>query len=282
MTLRAESCWFRGVGGALLSFDVRDAGDDARGTCVIVHGLGEHGGKYAEWFEAAVARGYHIAAYDQRGHGRTPGRRGDYVFDDLVGDLERFLGVARDRYPDLPLFVVAHSLGALVALRLAGSLEGVEDGIRGVVLSSPPIALADGRPGWARWGIRLLSRIAPGLPLPRGSDPTRLTRDPDRIEAILGDPNYHRVMTPRAMVSTEEAMLALRRDPPRIPVPALVLVAEEDRVADPAATMAWARELEGDDVTLERIPGGYHEILNDLGRETAYLRILHWCDARSG
>lgn len=277
MTLIARSCWFRGADGALLHFDVREAGAPARGAIVTVHGLGEHVAKYDAWFERAVERGWHATGYDQRGHGETPGRRGDFEFEDLVSDLGRFVEVARDRYPDAPLFVVAHSLGALVALCW---VSRVAPDIAGVVLSSPPIGLANEKPGWYRWGIRALAKVAPRVPLPRGTVASRLTRDPERLAAIEEDPLGHRVMTPRAMVSTAVAMAAMAGSTPALDVPILVLAAGDDRVVDADAALAWARRLEGD-VIVERVTGAYHELMNDLGRDALYDRILEWCDDRS-
>lgn len=287
MTLVARSCWFRGVDGTLLHFDVRDAGETARGAIVTVHGLGEHVAKYGEWFDAAVERGFHAAGYDQRGHGETPGRRGDFDFDDLVADLERFVAVTRDRYPGLPIFLVGHSLGALVSIAWLGRRaergageEDAEPPVAGVALSAPPLGMPEESPGWYRWGIRTLAKVTPGLPLPRSSDPARLTRDPERRAADADDDRIHRRWTPRAIVSTAEAMEAIRERTSALGVPVLLLAAGEDLVVDSAAAIAWARRLEGD-VTVERVAGAYHELLNDLGREAVFDRILTWCDERA-
>lgn len=277
MTLVARSCWFRGADGALLHFDVQEARTAARGAILTVHGLGEHVAKYQEWFEHVVERGWHALGYDQRGHGETPGRRGDFEFDDLVSDLGRFVEVTRDRYPGSPLFVVGHSLGALVALTWASRAA---PRVAGLVLSSPPLGLAEEKPAWYRWGIRTLARVAPRVSLPRGTVPSRLTRDPERLAAIEGDSLRHGVMSPRAMVSTVKAMEAMANSAPTLGVPTLVLAAGDDRLVDADAALAWALGLEGD-VTVERIDEAYHELLNDLGRAELYERILEWCDARS-
>lgn len=281
MSLVAENCYVRASDGALLRFEVRDAGAGARGALVTVHGLGEHVEKYGEWFEAVLARGYHVAAHDQRGHGGTPGRRGDFAFPDLVDDLDRFVAVVRDRFPPDPIFVVGHSLGALVSLLWARERGDGAAAVAGVVACSPPVSLAVKRPGWKRLGIRALARVAPRLRLPRGTVPARLSRDPERVAAIERDGKIHRSITPRAMVTTTEAMETLRSLPCRFDVPLLVLVAGEDAVASPDATLEWGRAVEGRDVTVVQVPGGYHELLNDLGREGTYGRILDWCEARA-
>lgn len=278
MTLRAEQCFFRAADGALIHFDVRDAAA-ARGVQVFVHGLGEHFAKYEEWLSYAVGRGYHVAAIDQRGHGRTPGKRGDFAFDDLVGDLERFVGVVGERWPGLPLFVVAHSLGALVTLRWAAG--GVPPGVRGAVLSSPPLGIVEAVPRWKRRVFRTLARAAPRISLPRRPAVEKLTADPERIEAWRRDPLRHGKITPRALVGIGEAIETARAAPLEVTLPLLFLLAPEDAVTDAQAALAWAAET-GADVSVLELPGARHEILNDVDRGIVYERICDWCDARTG
>jgi alpha-beta hydrolase superfamily lysophospholipase len=279
MTLRAAACFFRAADGALIHFDIRDAGPDARGVLVFVHGLGEHFSKYDEWLVYATGRGYHVAAHDQRGHGRTPGKRGDFAFEDLVSDLDRFLEVIDDRWPGRPMFVVGHSLGALVTLRWAS--RGVPPSVRGAVLSSPPLQVAEDVPWWKRRLFRTLARTAPRLSLPRRSVVEKLTADPDRIAAWRGDRLRHGKITPRALVGIGAAMEAAREAPLEVTLPLLVLVAPEDAVTDAAVALAWAAELSAD-VSVVELPGARHEILNDVERAAAYERICDWCDARAG
>lgn len=278
MTLRAEQCFFRAADGALIHFDVRDAAA-ARGVLVFIHGLGEHFAKYEEWLAFAVGRGYHVAAIDQRGHGRTPGKRGDFAFDDLVGDLERFVEVVRERWPGLPLFVVAHSLGALVTLRWAAG--GVPPGVRGAVLSSPPLGIVEEVPRWKRGLFRTLARAVPRISLPRRPVVEKLTADPERIEAWRRDPLRHGKITPRALVGIGEAIETARAAPLEVTLPLLFLLAPEDAVTDAQAALAWAAET-GADVSVLELPGARHEILNDVDRGIVYERICDWCDARTG
>ncbi|MGH7566319.1 MAG: lysophospholipase [Gemmatimonadota bacterium] len=278
MTVRAAECFFRAVDGALIHFEIKGAGPDARGILLFVHGLGEHFSKYDEWLVYAVGRGYHAAAHDQRGHGRTPGKRGDFAFEDLVSDLSRFVEVVTDRWPGLPVFVVAHSLGALVTLRWAAA--GVPPSVRGAALSSPPLQVSEAVSWWKQRLLLTLARTAPRLSLPRRSVVEKLTSDPERIAAWRSDPLRHRKITPRAMVGIGAAMEAAREAPLEVMLPLLVLVAPEDAVTDAEAAVAWAAE-SGADVAVVELPGARHEILNDVDREAAYDRICDWCDART-
>lgn len=279
MSLRASECFFRAEDGTLVHFDVRDAGSDPRGVVVFVHGLGEHFAKYDEWLEYVAGRGYHVAAYDQRGHGRTPGRRGDFEFGDLVTDLGRFVEVVVDRWGDLPAFIVAHSLGGLVTLRWVAA--GGHPAIRGVVLSNPPLDIPEDVPRWKRLLFEGLARVAPRLSLPRRPDVEKLTSDPERIAAWRHDPLRHGRITPRAMIGIDAAMGAARRAPLAMTLPLLLLVTAGDQVTSTPATLAWAAET-GAEVTVLEAQGSRHELLNDKDRREAYALICDWLDERSG
>lgn len=277
MTLRAAECFFRAADRELVHFDVRDDGPDARGAIVFVHGLGEHLAKYDEWLRYAAGRGYHVAALDLRGHGATPGRRGDFAFESLVSDLGRFVQVVAERWPDAPRFLVAHSLGALVALRWTA--EAPVGAVRGLALSSPLIEIAEAVPWWKRRLFEALVRVAPRASLPRRSTVEKLTQDPERIAAWRADRLRHGRITPRAAIGIVRAMEATRTASLEISVPILVLIAPEDAVTSTDATLRWAAET-GAAVTIVEVPGARHEILNDVGRDAAYARICDWCDAR--
>ena len=128
--------------------------------------------------------------------------------------------------------------------------------------------------------VRVLARIAPSVPLPRDSRPENLTRDPERRAAFASDRLWHRVMTPRAMLSVAGAMESVRGRPQAIHTPALFLVAGADTVVSSPDAIGYAHAITGADTTIEQIPGAYHEILNDLGRRAIFDRILRWCDDR--
>jgi alpha-beta hydrolase superfamily lysophospholipase len=120
------------------------------------------------------------------------------------------------------------------------------------------------------------------MPVPRRSDPTRLTRDPERLAAMRGDELRHRRTTPRAMLGILTAMKEVRTAPEKVEVPLLFLVGRADQVVSGADALAYASFVASRDVSVEQLPGAYHEILNDLGRKAVYERICRWFDDRCG
>ena len=289
MALTAAALWFRAADGRLIRFEAHDAVPvdllgSARGAIVTLHGLGEHLGKYEEWAEHAAGRGFHVMLYDQRGHGRTPGRRGDYRFDDLVLDLARFVEITADRYRDLPIFLVGHSLGAIVALHYASG--ELHPAVRGAVLSGPPISLSARRREWQRWVVLGLVRVAPWWPLRRRT--AVHTRDAQRAALIAKDALGHKWITPRAMVETVKAIEDIRLMPGSVRLPLLVLLGEADSIvqvtetAEFFATVGTGDVTVARDVTVERFPDTLHEVFQEIERRALFDRVCDWFEERAG
>src|SRR5262249_31642613 len=181
---------FSAPDGVRLWFE-RDSPDGARAHLVLVHGYGDHLGRYRTFRDAMLAERFAVHAYDYRGHGRSDGARGAIrAFSDYTGELEAFVRSAHALAAGLPLFIVAHSHGALVTLRwLAGGGADTARslGLRGLVLSSPYLRLAFIPPAWKTAPAVLLSRPAPTAPLPTDISPPGPSPGPPRPPATEGD-----------------------------------------------------------------------------------------------
>lgn len=251
------------------------------GRVVVVHGFGEHGGRYDLLADALCGAGYRVVAVDQRGHGRSPGPRGVLDgFGTLVDDLAAVRRYTESHVaaPGAP-FLYAHSLGGLVGLR---ALQTEVGPWRGAVLSAPWLATALDVPGWKRAAARVLRRVAPTLTLDAGLIPERLTRDPDRIRAWHADPLVHGRVSAGLVARVEEAQReALRHGPPPN-TPVLLLLPCEDRVADASVAAAWAGERGGEALRVEWLEGRRHEPHNDVGRGEVSGLVLRWLDAVRG
>ena len=246
----------------------------ARGAVLIVHGLGEHSGRYerlAQWFHA---RGYAVRSYDQRGHGHTVGQRGALRHeDDLLADLATVYHDYAAGLPHPPL-LLGHSMGGLVAARavLDHRIEPPA-----LVLSSP--ALNTHEPHWQRRLASVLKRVLPNLPLRTGLAITALSHDEQVVADYRSDPLCSRSITPRLADFIFRAGDASIADAANLKVPTLLLVAGNDRLVDPAgsrdfAAGAWATK----QLTTRFFDTLYHELFNEAepARHQVLAQLRDW------
>lgn len=266
----------RGADGTLLS-TYRWSVRGARAGVLLVHGFGDHVGRYRDLVRVLGARGYSVFAYDQRGHGASEGPRGHAErFELFLADLDRAWSHLPSP-PAGPLFLYGHSFGGLVVMRW---LQTRPRRPAGVVLSAPWLRTAMKVPRWKLAAARVLLRLGPSVRIPSGAnDPEHLTRDEARMEASRSDPLLHHVISPRfhaeALAAQREASTeALPRG-----VPVLLVLPGSDPLVDAGATLRWAREL-GGGVEIRTREGGRHELHNDVDRERALTDIADWLDAQ--
>lgn len=266
---------FEARDGLRLQYRVWEA-DEPRAILRIIHGLGEHGGRYQALAEFLVARGISIYALDLRGHGTSGGRRGHarsfhHLLDDLAGFTRETPAAGR------PAFLLGHSLGGLIALR--GIQEGRAGVLGGLILSAPALALVSRDAAWQRAAGALLSRLTPTLGLPNGIPPEHLSHDPEAVRAYVEDPLVHDRISPRLYVEMLSAMRAAARDAPDVILPVLLLAPGDDRVADARTSLAMADRFSGE-VSVRSYPAFYHEPFHEQGREKVFQDVAGWLEDR--
>ena len=267
-----------GVGGLRLAYRTWEP-PTSRATIVVVHGLGEHSGRYTEFAERMAGYGMSTFAMDLRGHGLSDGRRGHVPsFDVFLQELDRFRreveGLADFH---VPMFLLGHSLGGLVALRYQ---EEYNTRFEGAIIISPWLATAMSVPRWKANAAQALSKLLPALPFNAGIRPEHVSRDPGIVEAYRADPLVHDRVTPRFFSEVSAAMgLALQRSD-RIQEPLLFMAAGDDRLVDTERSLRFARSLTAPDLTVKVYPGHYHELLNELDRASIHREIRDWIAAR--
>ncbi len=250
--------------------------DEPQGVLAIVHGYGEHIGRYQDFASWLATHGWTVVAGDLPGHGRSPGRRGHIAsFSQYLEAVARLLEAAEDQSPGKPV-LLGHSLGGLITARYA---ELSPDSLAGLILSSPFLGLALPVPAWKRGLARLLSRLWPGFSLPSGIEPRFLSHDPRVVAAYRDDSLVHHVATARWFQETLAAQAAALRDAGSIRVPVLIIQGEEDHLARVSATREFATRCGSEDIILRLYPGLYHELLNELGREAIWAEVLGWLEA---
>lgn len=252
---------------------------ESRGRVLVVHGLGEHAGRFTEMAEGLQARGYSVFLYDQRGHGASEGRRGWVSgFERFLDDVEAARREADRALPGAgPLFLYGHSMGAVVAIRF---VQTRRPELSGAVLSAPWLRTAMPIPRWKEWGADLLRRVAPTLRVPTGVQAEQLTADPEMQRAYEEDPllvHGISVALYDAVLEAQEGCLGPTGWPG---LPALVLLALDDPLVDLDCIRGWARAA-GPGVEVAELPGARHEPHNDLVRGEVFARVADWMDVRT-
>lgn len=245
-----------------------------RAQVVIVHGYAEHSGRYAALAARLVADGYTVQTFDQRGYGRSEGRRA-YVasFDVYVQDLHRFMEQVKARSPHLPVFLFGHSMGGAVA---ACYVLDFAPPLAGLILSSPALRSNDARLLQKLAG--LLGALAPRLPTLR-LDCTLLSRDRAVVTQARQDPlNYHGRYLARTGAEIIRAMRRLETDGEHLALPLLLLHGTADRITDPGATAELYERADSTDKTIELYDGLYHETFNEPEKEHVIADILLWLE----
>jgi len=254
---------------------------DARGTIVIVHGLGEHIGRYSHVAARLNASGWSVVGYDQRGHGASPGERGRIGgVDDLLVDLAALVDAVRAETGG-PLVLLGHSLGGLVVARfVAGALESPRPAwqrdVDALVLSSP--ALDIGMTGAKRALLATLETLTPNLGIGNGLDASGISRDPAVVAAYRNDPLVHDRIAPRLIRFLADAGPLVRGLAPRWQVPTLLLYAGSDRLVVPAGSAAFAAAAPAAVVTARPFASLFHEIFNEPEQDEVLDVLTAWLD----
>ncbi len=255
---------------------------DAHAFVGLIHGYGEHSGRYAPLFAYLAERGIATHAFDYRGHGQADGRRGHVdSFAEYLDDIARFVERVREAAGSQPVFLLGHSLGGLILARWL--LEpGAAAGLGGAIFASPYLELAMKPSPVKVAAAKVAGRIVPWLPLDNGIRSDQLTRDEEMRRAVDRDPLYQRTVTPRWFGESGAAQRRVLEGGSAIELPALVLVADADPIALPAASVRFFEALGSRDKELRRYPGALHELFNELPdvRQQAMGDVAAFIEAR--
>lgn len=243
-------------------------------TFAVVHGLGEHGGRYRAFAAAMAARGMSTFAVDLRGMGRSDGARGRVrTWNDWVEDAGRFVRTVKELAGPGEVIPLGHSFGGVVVLSslLRGSVAEPR-----FALSNPALKLKMAVPAWkARLG-RVASALAPDLALGNEVNPELVSRDPEVVSAYRQDPLVHDRISTRLFTEWLAACDEVYARAAEIRTPFLVLVGDGDRIVDPEGARELDRLAVNAPHQLHAFPGRYHEPFNDLDAGEIFDDLAVW------
>ncbi len=250
---------------------------DARAAIMLVHGLGEHSGRYGHVASALVDAGCAVYAIDHRGHGKSGGKRA-FVnsYDEFMRDLDQFRAFIEDQQRNRPLIVLGHSMGGNLAV---GHALASQDGIAGLALSAPALEISDDITPIKLRIFRLVAKVAPGI-RPEGLDAETISRDPAVVEAYRNDPL---VFTGKISAGLGVALFdAIESFPGRyreFRLPLLLMHGTADALVGIGGTKELEAGAVNADVTTHYYEGLYHEVFNEPEQDQVLADLVAWIDS---
>jgi len=246
---------------------------ELKGVICLVHGLGEHSGRYAHLAAFLNQAGYALLTYDLRGHGKSEGQRGHAPsYEALLNDISHLLEEAAERYPDLPRFLYGHSLGGNLVI---GYALRRHPQLTGVIATGPLLRPGFEPPAWKLTLGKIMYRLWPTLSMSNELDRQDLSRDPEVVRAYNDDPLVHDRLSARLGMDMLEAGLWSLEHAAVFPLPLLLMHGSDDRLTSPQASREFASQAT-QYCNLKVWDGFYHEIHNEPEQGQVFDYVLEW------
>ena len=267
---------FQGVGGLELYWQSWRGEYAFRAALAIIHGFGEHSGRYANVVSHFIPQGYAIYGFDLRGHGRSPGQRGHInSWDEYRKDVKTFLNLISKKEPTRPVFLWGHSMGALIALDY---LLHDPAGLGGAIISGAPLDPVGVAKPFLVLIARALSRVWPRFSLPLGLDPKALSRNLEVVRAYEADPLVHGKTTVRWGAEILQTIEWVKARAAEVRIPLILIHGGADPLNSPKGIRTFFEKITLTDKEMKIYPGSYHEVHNDLDHTQIMTDVTQWLE----
>jgi alpha-beta hydrolase superfamily lysophospholipase len=259
--------------GRKMFFNQWIAGEDAVASIALVHGLGEHSGRYEHVAAYFNSHKINVVAVDLFGHGKTEGKKGHTPqMDDYLWQIDFLIDLTQKLAPGLPVFLYGHSMGGCLVLN---HLYKKQPKIAGLIASAPAV-----QPGFKVPALKLLigkigRKLAPGLIQKNGLDLGNLSHDPTVAEKYIADPLVHDLLSAELGMGILEYGNWLETHETKSQVPVLMMHGTDDKLTNFAASKAFSEKAKGN-ITFKPWPGMYHEIHNETDKQKVFEYTLDW------
>jgi acylglycerol lipase len=269
---------FKGLRNAHIYYQVWLPDGEPKAVLPIVHGLGDHSGRYMNLVNHFVPLGYIIYGMDQIGHGKSDGMR-EFVdsFDDFSFTFAAYMAMVKEWQPGKPIFLISHSIGGLIATYY---LLDHQAEFQGAVFSAPVVKVASHISASTILMGRSLSVLAPRAGV-MSVDPSTLSRNPDVVIAYINDPLvFHGKTSARLSAEILRALNRVSSETDRITLPFIAMQGSEDHLVDPDGAQILYEKAGSKDKTLKIYDGLYHEIFNEPEHPHVLKDVEVWLEAR--
>jgi acylglycerol lipase len=268
---------FEGIGGQKIYFQFFKP-KAYKNVVIYVHSMGEHSGRYLFPIEYFIDRKIAFYGFDQRGHGKSTGKRGHIdSFSDYLEDLSTFDNIVRKREDDKRFFIMGQGLGGLVAVRY---IEEYANSFNAAIVTSAALKLRHEISPFMAYVGNKFSRHLPRFSLTNEIDPVNLTHDKDVVKKYMEDDLVHNKVTARFFTECSSAMKVAFEKAETVTLPFLIMHAGADEVVSPDGSREFYDRIASTDKTLYVYKGMYHEILNELDRAEVYKDVEKWLSPR--
>lgn len=269
---------FKGVRNANIYYQGWLPEENVKAVLLVVHGLGEHCGRYMNVVNHFVPLDYAIYGLDHIGHGKSDGAR-EYVerFDDYTNTLAIFYNMVTDLQAEKPIFLLGHSMGGAIA---SYYLLDHQDDFKGAILSAPGVKVGDSISQATITMSKILSKLAPKMGV-IALDVDGISRDPEVVEAYVNDPLVFHGKTPARLGA--ELLSAIQRitaEAGNITLPFIVVQGAEDSIVDPSGAQMLYDKASSEDKTLKIYDELYHECFNEPERDRVLRDVENWLEVR--
>lgn len=246
-----------------------------KGVIAIVHGLGEHGARYAHWAKYFNEANFACVTLDLRGHGKSEGKRGFAPnFETLWDDVDYFLAEVRKTFPTIPLFLYGHSLGGCIVLSY---FLHRKPRLTGIIATSPFITLGFKPSAFMIAMGKLMNKIYPGFTQDNQLNTKHISRDAAVVEAYENDPLVHSKLSSGLGVGMLTQGEFIHHYKGNIETPMLLMHGSEDKLTNPEGTKAFYNNTTGTR-TLKIWDGLYHETHNEPEQREVFAYQLQWIE----
>lgn len=240
----------------------------------IVHGLGEHLGRYEELASSFVQSELAVFAFDHRGHGQSRGKKGHAnSVEQLIEDTEYALMKCRSIFLEIPIFIYGHSMGGQITASFLKKVKSKE--LSGAIISSAWFELVSPPPSWQIKVIQILKRVIPAIAISNGLDPNYISSVADEVESYKKDPLVHDQISFALFKALYLNGRKLLTEEKKAKVPVLICHGDGDKITSHSASEKYAINL-GEKASFKTWPGSYHEPHHDKEKQRVIQYYLDW------